>query len=310
MRILCILVLCVSFLTACQPTSDPLRIGSNRWLGYGPIYLADELGWATSSNIRLIEYPSANGVIRGMQNGLLDAGFLTLDEAITLQSTGQNIEIILIANLSAGADVLYAKPSIRDLEQLKGARIAIENNTLGPYFIFHTLDQAHLSLNDIEVINLPNYLHIEALQTDSIDAMVNTTAVHKQALAAGMLPLFTSRNLREEIIDVLVVNRERISPELRRRIQALWYSSLDAWLEHRPKSDKLLYKRLGIDESTLNLTLNGIVMGDQALNAVYFKQGVLANRINTMQRFMLDKKLLKHPIDTSQLLPQCSGSAC
>ncbi|NLY13555.1 MAG: ABC transporter substrate-binding protein [Gammaproteobacteria bacterium] len=310
MRILCILVLCVSFLTACQPTPDPLRIGSNRWLGYGPIYLADELGWATSSNIRLIEYPSANGVIRGMQNGLLDAGFLTLDEAIILQSTGQNIEIILISNLSAGADVLYAKPSIRKLEQLKGARIAIESNTLGPYFIYHTLDQANLSLNDIEVINLPNYLHLEALQTGSIDAMINTSAVHEQALAAGMLPLFSSRNLPEEIIDVLVVNRERISPELRRRIQALWYSSLDAWLEQRPKSDKLLYKRLGINESTLNITLDGMVMGDQALNAAYFNQGVLANRINTMQRFMLDKKLLKHPIDTSQLLPQCSGNAC
>ena len=51
MRTLLLIVLCVSFLAGCESPSEPLRIGSNRWLGYAPMYLADELGWATLSNI-------------------------------------------------------------------------------------------------------------------------------------------------------------------------------------------------------------------------------------------------------------------
>ena len=308
MRILLIIALCVSFLAGCKNPPDPLRIGSNRWLGYAPLYLADELGWTTASNIRLVEYPTSNGVIRGMHNGLLDAAFLTLDEAIVLQSTGHDIEVILVANLSAGADVLYANSQIRNLKELQSKRIAVEGGTLGTYFLSHILDQAQLSIDDIQVINIPLYMHLEALRKGEVDASINTRAAHNEVLKANALPLFSSRDLREEIIDVLVVNRERISPELRSRIRALWYSSLDAWLEYRLKSDKLIGKRLGMDELAITQTLDGMVMGDKALNSVYFNQGLLAKRIQIMQTYMLSKNLLKQPIDAALLLPECSGA--
>ena len=113
MRLFLLVLLFSSLITGCSHEADPLRIGSNRWLGYAPFYLADEFGWATSSNIRLVEYSTSNGVIRGMHNGLLDAALLTLDEAITLQSTGHDIEIILVTNISAGADVLYTPTNVR-----------------------------------------------------------------------------------------------------------------------------------------------------------------------------------------------------
>lgn len=310
MRTFLIALLCVLFLSGCNPPSEPLRIGSNRWLGYGPIYLADELGWTASSNIRLVEYPTSNGVVRGLHNGLVDAAMLTLDEAIVLQSTEHNIEIILITNLSAGSDVLYARPNIRTLADLKGKRIAVEGSTLGTYFLAHILDKAQLSTDDIEVVNMPLYMHIEAFNKGTIDASIGTAVVHNQALKTGAAPLFTSRDLREEIIDVLVINRERINPELRERLRALWYSSLETWLEHREKSDVLIQKRLGLDKSALVQALNGMVMGDKALNTVYFDQGELAKRIEIMQTYMINKGQLKQPIDATLLLPACSGESC
>ncbi|MCK9535679.1 MAG: ABC transporter substrate-binding protein [Pseudomonas sp.] len=310
MRTLLLIVLCVSFLAGCESPSEPLRIGSNRWLGYAPMYLADELGWATLSNIRLVEYPTANGVIRGLHNGLLDAALLTLDEAIMLQSTGHDVEVVLVTNLSTGADVLYAQPHIRSLADLKGQRIAAEGGTLAAYFLAHILDKAQLSIHDIKVVNIPVYMHLDALSTGKVDASINTSAAHNPILATGALPLLSSRELNNEIIDVLVVNRQRTSPTLRARIRALWYSSLDAWLEHRDKGDTLIQKRLGIDATTLIQTLNGIVMGDKALNAVYLEQGVLATRIQSMQSYMLEKGQLKHPVDASLLLPACTGDSC
>ncbi len=136
MRLFLLILLCSSLIQGCSNEPDPLRIGSNRWLGYAPIYIADELGWTSLANIRLIEYSSSNSVTRSMHNGLLDAALLTLDEAITLQSTDHNIEILLIANISAGADVLYARSSIRHIDELKGKRIAVEGGTVGTYFLF------------------------------------------------------------------------------------------------------------------------------------------------------------------------------
>ncbi len=310
MRLFLLVILCGSFILGCSNESDPLRIGSNRWLGYAPIYIADELGWTTLANTRLVEYASSNGVIRGMHNGLLDAALLTLDEAILLQSTDHDIEIVLITNISAGADVLYTRANVRHIHQLKGKRIAAEGGTLAAYFLSRILSKAQLSADDIQVVNLPLYMHAEALQNNSVDASINHASVHTQLGKAGLVPLFTSRDLPGEIIDVLAINRQHSSPELHKRMRALWFSSLETWLEHRSKTDPLAHKRLGLDAQSLPSTLNGIIMGDKALNKLYFEQGLLASRMEQMQSYMLDSGLQKKPINTNQLLPSCTGSAC
>lgn len=310
MRLFLLVLLCSSFIAGCRYEAEPLRIGSNRWLGYAPVYIADELGWASSANIRLVEYATSNGVIRGMHNGLLDAALLTLDEAIMLQSTGHDIEILLITNLSSGADVLYARPYIREIHELKGKRIAVEGGTLGPYFLSRILSKAQLSVDDIHVINLPIYMHVEEFNKNTIDATINNSTSHAQLNKAGILPLFTSRDLPNEIIDVLVVNRERTSPELRARLSALWFNSLDVWFDYRDNNDKRLYKRLGLDEASLTLTLNGIVMGDRALNRLYFGQGLLADCIQKVQSYMIESGQLQQPIDVSKILPSCAGDSC
>ncbi|MDY0250025.1 MAG: ABC transporter substrate-binding protein [Pseudomonas sp.] len=310
MRLFLLIVLCSSLIAGCNNESEPLRIGSNRWLGYAPIYLADELGWTSSANIRLVEYSSANGVIRGLHNGLLDAALLTLDEAIMLQSTGHDIEILLITNISAGADVLYARPNVRHIHELKGQRIAAEGGTLGAYFLSRILSKAQLSADDIQVVNLPLHMHVDALKNNTVDAIISNASFHAQLDKVGLVPLFTSRDLPDEIIDVLVVNRQRTSQELRTRLRALWFNSLDAWFDYRDKSDPRLCRRLGLDKDSLILTLNGIVMGDRALNELYFEQGLLAPHIQQIQSFMHDEGLINQPIDASKLLPSCTGGPC
>lgn len=109
---------------------------------------------------------------------------------------------------------------------------------------------------------------------------------------------------------MFAINRKYSSPALRKRIRALWFSSLETWLEHRSKTDPLVHKRLGLDAQSLSFTLNGILMGDKALNKLYFEQGLLAASIEQMQSYMLDSGLQKKPINTNQLLPNCTGSAC
>lgn len=310
MRALLFLLLCSSLLLGCSNEPDSLRIGSKRVLGYAPIFLANEFDWTTSANIRLVEYASSNGVVRGMQNGLLDAALLSLDEAIALQSIGHDLEILLIANISAGAEVLYARSDIRHTAELNGKRIAIESRILGGYFLTRILNNAGLTRNDVEIISLPAYMHVDAINKGMVDVTISTAAKQAQLQAVNFLPLVSSRDLPDEIINVLVVNRERTSPELRARLRALWFSSLTMWFDYRANNDKRLNRRLGLDQQSLELILNGMIMGDQALNNLYFANGVLAKRIEHTQAVMLDNDLLTEPINVNQLLPNCTGDAC
>ena len=199
---------------------------------------------------------------------------------------------------------------MRHIHQLKGKRIAAEGGTLAAYFLSRILSKAQLSAVDIQVVNLPLHMHAEALQNGRVDASINHAPVHTQLGKIGLVPLFSSRDLPGEIIDVLAINPQHSSPELHKRMRALWFSSLETWLEHRSKTDPLAHKRLGLDAQSLPSTLNGIIMGDKALNKLYFEQGLLASRIKQMQLYMLDSGLQKKSINTNQLLPSCIGSAC
>ncbi len=192
-----ILLLMFIALLGCQPDPDSVRVGSNRWLGYAPFYLADELQWTAPSGVRLVEYPTTTGVLRGFRNGMLDAAMLTLDETLLLQASADlNLEIILITNVSAGADVLFARAPIATVDDLRGRRIGVENTALGAYFLSRVLDQAQLDIADLQVVSLPVHEQVEAYAAGRVDAVITFASEGPALEASGARRTSTAANCR------------------------------------------------------------------------------------------------------------------
>jgi len=307
--VLLIIFLCMS-LHGCSDEADPLRIGSNRWLGYAPLYVADDLKWLQPSGFRLLEYPNTGGVLRAFRNGLLDVAMLTLDETLRLQANGYDLEILLVTNISSGADVLYALPSIQTLGELRDRRIGVEDSALGAFFLARLLDQAGLKLRDIEMVSLAVHQHLDAMRTQHVDAVITFASQGPELAALGAQPLLDSRAFPNEIIDVIVADRQRVSPEARRRLQALWYESLQRW-SHNPKFvDPILHKRLGLTPAELEMTRTGLHMGDRPLNQQLRENGQLLATLRWLHDYQLDRKLLPHAVNYTNLLGRCEGQPC
>ena len=309
MRRLCLLVLLCSALLGCSDNTDDLRIGSNRWLGYGPLYIADDLRWLEPSGFRLLEYPSASGVLRAFRNGLLDAALLTVDETLRLMANGHDLEILLITNISAGADVIYAMPPLREPADLRGKRIGVEDSALGAFFLARVLDRAGLQRDELHVISLPVQEHRSAMQEGRLDAVITFASEGPALQALGARRLMDSRDLPNEIIDVLVVDRERVSPQARRRLQALWHESLARWRQSPDYIDGVLMRRLGLNAETLRLTREGLLMGDLALNRQFYEGGQLFKRLQWTHDYQLQRTLLASPLDYRRLL-DCGAASC
>lgn len=63
-------LLSIILLVACGPLPEPpLRIGTNIWPGYEPLYLARNLGFYQGSSIKLVEMNSASAVIHALRSG-------------------------------------------------------------------------------------------------------------------------------------------------------------------------------------------------------------------------------------------------
>ena len=297
-------------LLGCSDQTDTLRIGANRWLGYGPLYLADDLHWMTPSGYRLVEYPHTTGVLRGYRNGLLDAALLTLDEALILQSSGQPVQILLVADVSAGADVLFANAHIQQLVQLRGQRIGVENSALGAFFLSRILDLAKLQAREISVIDMPVNEHLHALRTGQIDAAINFASASASFAPLGVHPLLDSRALPNEIIDVLVINPQRVSAQQAKRLRELWFTSQEQWFEQRQDIDPRLSRRLGLNGDELAQTLAGLQIGDRALNQQLRNDGTLLRSLNQLNDYLFSRRLQSKPADTQTMLPTCAGATC
>lgn len=297
-------------LLGCSDQTDTLRIGANRWLGYGPLYLADDLHWMTPSGYRLVEYPHTTGVLRGYRNGLLDAALLTLDEALILQSSGQPVQILLVADVSAGADVLFANAHIQQLAQLRGQRIGVENSALGAFFLSRILDLAKLQAREISVIDMPVNEHLNALRTGQIDAAINFASASASFAPLGVHPLLDSRALPNEIIDVLVINPQRVSAQQAKRLRELWFTSQEQWFEQRQDINPRLSRRLGLNGDELAQTLAGLQIGDRSLNQQLRNDGTLLRSLNRLNDYLFSRRLQSKPADTQTMLPTCAGDPC
>ncbi|AHY41430.1 nitrate ABC transporter substrate-binding protein [Stutzerimonas decontaminans] len=305
-----VLLLLVALL-GCQPDPEAIRVGGNRWLGYAPLYLADDLGWTAPSGIRLVEYPTTTGVLRGFRSGMLDAALLTLDETLALQHSAADLdlEIILIADVSVGADAVFARAPVTSITELADRRIGVENTALGAYLLSRVLDHAQLDISDLHVVSLPIHEQLEAFSSDRVDAVITFASEGPALEAKGARRIFDSRQLPGEIVDVLVVDRRRVSPEQRRRLRALWFDALITWRENRTATDPRLQARLGLTSDTLDVTLGGLLMGDASVNRAWFDGGQLAQSIERMGQYMAEKHLLNETRHYG-LLPRCEVLGC
>ena len=303
-----VLLILFCALAGCQPESDAVRIGSNRWPGYAPYFLADEKGWLAESHVRLVEYPHATGVLRAFGNGLLDGAFLTMDEALRLAADGHDLKLLLVADISAGADVLYARPAIRQLGDLAGKRIGVEDTALGGYFLSRILDQAGLSEQQVTIVSLPVNEHARAMREAQVDAVVSFATEESGITAAGAHRLLDSRELPGAIVDVLVVRR-RLPAERLQRLRDLWYDSLGRWQQEPGSVDPQLARRLGLSGADLQAVTAGLQMGDQRLNQQMRREGTLSTQLYLLQSYLLQRGLLPRP-PSHPLLDDCQGDAC
>jgi NitT/TauT family transport system substrate-binding protein len=222
-----------------QPEPQVLRLGTNIWPGYEPLYLAKEIDSFPSNKVRLIEYSSASDVIRAFRNKALEMASLTLDEALLLIQDNIPLKVILVHDISNGADTILARPGITSMQDIIGKRVAVESGALGAYVITRALEINKLSLNDIVIKHINVNQHENAYKNNQVDVVVNFEPVRTRLLNQGAKEIFTSKEIHGEIVDVLVVHEEVFNQNRStlKEIINSWFTALD-YFSQQPKLDK------------------------------------------------------------------------
>lgn len=310
-RFMCLFATVV--LASCADSSGPsLRLGTNIWSGYEPLYLARHRGDLTKEKVHLVEFSSSSQTIQAYRNNLIDAAALTLDEVLLLLERGEKLKVVLIMDISNGGDVIIGQPDITTLAEIKGKRIGVENGALGAYMIARALEIAELDSRLVTIVPLDINEHEKAFLQHKVDAVVTFNPVRNKLMKSGGNLLFDSRQLPGEIIDVLIVRDEYLTQHPT-RVQYLidaWFQAL-AYMNDQPReAARILGLRLKLDVDEILASYEDLILPDEKENQRFLKQQpepALLSSVNRLSRFMLEQKLLNDNVDPHSLFYSSDG---
>jgi NitT/TauT family transport system substrate-binding protein len=284
--------------------AQALRLGTNVWPGYEPLYLAAEREhWRDRIGVRLVEYPSATEVIRAFRNRALEAAALTLDEVLTLREAEIPLKVIAVLDVSAGGDVIVGKPDIGRFADLRGRRVGVESTALGAFFLTRALELNGMTLDDIEAVHLDVSAHLGAYREGRIDAAVTFEPVRTQLLNDGARELFSSREIPGEIVDVLVVHADILESHEKplRDLLGGWFRALEYLDEAPMEAARFTARRLQITPEEVIASYQGLELPDARDNVTLIEQ-TMPQTLARLQEMLIREGLLQQPQDTQGLL--------
>lgn len=255
-------------LAACSQPLPPLRVATMPWIGYQPLFLAEDLGHYPAGTIRLVELSSNTDSLRALRNRDVEAAALTLDEALLLAAEGHDIAVPLVLDCSAGADALVARPGLGALSSLAGRRLGVESSANGAFVLSRVLHLAELTPADIQIVPLRSDDQVEAFRAGRVDALVTYEPRRTQLAALGAETLFDSREIPCEILDVLAVHRDVLAErkaQIARLLQG-WFAAVDYHAAAPAEAAERLAPRLGMRPEQYLAAVAGVELGTPAIN--------------------------------------------
>jgi NitT/TauT family transport system substrate-binding protein len=308
-KLLCALACVTLFLalTGCSRGPEPaLRIGTNVWIGSEPLYLARELGRLDPAAVQLVEYPSASEVLRAFRNQAIDGMVISLDELFGLAADGFQPRIILVVDVSHGADVVVGRRGMRTMKDLKGKSIAVESSALGAFVLSRALALNGMQAGDVNVVHLESNEQPTAFEKGQVDGAVTFDPYRAQFLRGGATTLFDSTQIPGEIVDLVAV-RASVLEKRPKAIQALltgWFGALD-YMKNEPKDAA---RRMGIRQQTTGEQFLQAQQGlrvpsrDENLRMLGGATPELAVAGRRLMALMVDAKLLRTELDIEGML--------
>jgi len=283
-----------------------LRIGTNVWIGSEPLYLARELDRLDPATVQLVEYPSASEVLRAFRNQAIDGMVITLDELLGLAADGLQPRIILVVDVSNGADVVVGRHGMRSMHDLKGRSVAVEGGALGAFVLSRALALNDMHASDVNVVHLESNEQPSAFEKGQVDGAVTFDPYRAQFLRAGATTLFDSTRIPGEIVDVLAV-RASVLEKQPKAVQALltgWFGAIE-YMQREPREAA---RRMGIRQQTTGEQFLEAQKGihvpsrEENLRMLGGTKPELAVTGRRLMALMLEEKLLGSGVEVESVL--------
>ncbi|GAA3887436.1 ABC transporter substrate-binding protein [Leifsonia kafniensis] len=251
------------------------KIATNAWIGYGPWYIAMDQGFDTEEGVALdlvnIEDPSAFRAA-ALSGDVDAANFATSDWLKNFDKL--DMPVVLLQDVSTGADALVATAGITSLADLKGKRVAYQTGEFNEIMVDTALKQSGLTMKDVTQVEIPVEQSAAALISGQADAAVMYEPHISAALAAdpSLTSIYTAGENPGIIGDVLAVNSDflKANPATVTAVIKAWDRGVAFLAANPEKGRQIVADALGTPLEDLTAAFDGVSYYTAADNVEQF----------------------------------------
>lgn len=168
--------------TAKEKEGETITVRIANQPGFYPIALAESQGFfekeleGLNAEVEIIEYTGGGPAItESFTAEEIDFGIMGDLPVASAVTNGTDLKIISYSSLKEKGDILVAKKDsgIKSVKDLKGKKVGVAVGQIAHGELLKLLEEAGLSEEDVEIVNIPFKDAITALDTGDIDASMN-----------------------------------------------------------------------------------------------------------------------------------------
>jgi NitT/TauT family transport system substrate-binding protein len=168
--------LAVLFLSGCvapqEKTEEPFRLSFSTWIGFGPLFIAEEKGFFGDLDIEMIQIEENPQIVAALASERVDGVAYILDTFVRAKDKGLPLVVVSVADESFGGDGIVASKEIQTVADLKGKKVAVQRDFIGESFLFFLLEREGIDPSQVELIDLETGQAGAAFVAGQVDAAV------------------------------------------------------------------------------------------------------------------------------------------
>jgi NitT/TauT family transport system substrate-binding protein len=197
-----------AFLMRMPRPQEKLRMVVGMWPGSESFILAREAGELSPDLVNLVEINWASASMKALGNRSVDAAVWSLDEVVRQIGQGYPMKIVLVTDISRGADVILAREQIREVRQLRGLRVGYEPRTAAALMLVQCLGSAGMSLDDVQQVPMNPGETAENFGDLVLDAAATSDPSIHRPQETKLNTIYSSAVPGAEVIRVLAVRAD------------------------------------------------------------------------------------------------------
>jgi NitT/TauT family transport system substrate-binding protein len=273
------------FIIGCQPSTQttlpetdttPIRLGTNRWPGYGLVWIAEETGIFERLGVpvEVIRYEITDLSQVAFIQKQVDMVTSVYTDALTMLNAGADARVIYVFDNSNGSDVLVAREDITDLHALADRTIGVNLGTFGHAFVLAGLEANGIPPFNIRFFDLSEDEVAGAIDENIVSAGHTWDPYLSEALANDDQILFTSADTPGIIADTLVVHAaimESRPDDIQKIVQAM-VEAHAWWLANEEAGNAIVGNGIGVPPEEMPAVMEGVKLFTLADNLAAFDQ--------------------------------------